>query len=348
MPPEFVCQAHALRGRRRPHAAAGPRKLNLLYARAASWPEVGRATIIVAGAMSRRGDVAKERTAVMTRLLIIEDQRTLLGSLTRGLREVGYTVSSADSVAAAETLLETEEIDAMLLDLMLPDRSGLDWLRELRQGGFIKPVVIITARDTVRDRVQGLDVGADDYLVKPFSFDELLARLRAVLRRSGGSFDTLIRVADLELDLLNRRSSRGMRIGPHPTAIRLARVPDAQRRRAGNAKDDRRQRVERPGRHLDQRGGGADQPPAAQVERPSGRRSCTPFAARDTYWKRAHEISERALATHAMVRGGAGRRRRRLWRGGLRDDAPAPDGAVRLRTRRGAQRVGAGSRPGRG
>ncbi len=144
----------------------------------------------------------------MPRLLIVEDQRTLLDSLTRGLREEGYVVLSASGIVEAQSLIDAEEPDVLLLDLMLPDGSGLDWLQTLRQSGFVKPIVVITARDTVEDRVLGLDRGADDYLVKPFSFDELLARLRAVLRRSGREMDAVMRVADMELDLLNRSASR--------------------------------------------------------------------------------------------------------------------------------------------
>lgn len=143
----------------------------------------------------------------MLRILVVEDQRTLLESLARGLREEGYEVAMALDVAAARTVLETGSVDAVILDLMLPDQSGLSLLRELRQEGFERPIVIVTARDTIEDRVVGLDSGADDYLVKPFAFDELLARLRAVLRRASLR-EAVLRVDDLELNLLTRQATR--------------------------------------------------------------------------------------------------------------------------------------------
>lgn len=147
----------------------------------------------------------------MPRLLIVEDQRSLLDSFTRGLCEEGYSVAPAAGVMEARRVLKDEAVDAVVLDLMLPDGDGLNLLRELRQVGFGKPIVVVTARDAVEDRILGLDSGADDYLVKPFSFDELLARLRAVLRRSGSATESVLRVDDLELDLLNRRVTRAGR-----------------------------------------------------------------------------------------------------------------------------------------
>ncbi len=144
----------------------------------------------------------------MPRVLIVEDQTALLDTFTRGLREEGYAVAAASNVAEAQRVLREEAVDAIVLDLMLPDRDGMSLLHELRQAGFTKPIVIVTARDAVEERVRGLDSGADDYLVKPFSFVELLARLRAVMRRSGSAAETVLRVNDLELDLLNRQVSR--------------------------------------------------------------------------------------------------------------------------------------------
>lgn len=145
----------------------------------------------------------------MTRVLIVEDQRALLETFTRGLREEGYAVAPAANVAEARRVLKEEAVDAVVLDLMLPDGDGLSLLGELRQAGFRKPIVVVTARDAVEDRIRGLDRGADDYLVKPFSFDELLARLRAVLRRSVSvASESVLRVDDLELDLINRRVTR--------------------------------------------------------------------------------------------------------------------------------------------
>lgn len=145
----------------------------------------------------------------MLRVLIVEDQQKLLDTFARGLREEGYAVAPAAKLVEARRVLKNEAVDAVVLDLMLPDGDGLSLLGELRQAGFNKPIVIVTARDAVEDRIHGLDSGADDYLVKPFSFGELLARLRAVLRRSGSAAtESVLRVDDLELDLLNRRVTR--------------------------------------------------------------------------------------------------------------------------------------------
>jgi two-component system copper resistance phosphate regulon response regulator CusR len=145
----------------------------------------------------------------MPRLLVIEDQKKLLNSLQRGLEEEGYDVVTALTGEQGYYAATTEEFDAVVLDLMLPGRHGLQVLRDLRTQGFAKPVLILTARDTVEDRVLGLDTGADDYLVKPFAFAELLARLRALLRRDVSGRELVLRADDLEVDLLARRVVRG-------------------------------------------------------------------------------------------------------------------------------------------
>jgi DNA-binding response OmpR family regulator len=145
----------------------------------------------------------------MARLLIIEDQRKLLGSLQRGLEEEGYEVVTASTGEQGYYAATTEDFDAVVLDLMLPGRHGLQVLHDLRANGFARPVLILTARDTVEDRVVGLDTGADDYLVKPFAFAELVARLRALLRRAVPGRDVFLRADDLEMDLLARRVVRG-------------------------------------------------------------------------------------------------------------------------------------------
>jgi DNA-binding response OmpR family regulator len=140
----------------------------------------------------------------MPRILVVEDEPSLLDSLRRGLIEEGYEVSVAGTLSAARGIVADGSIDAVLLDLMLPDGDGLEFCRKLRNVSKSIPVLMATARDTVDDRVTGLDAGADDYLIKPFAFDELLARLRALLRRSTLPKSSKVVVDDLELDLLKR------------------------------------------------------------------------------------------------------------------------------------------------
>src|SRR5262245_37464340 len=144
----------------------------------------------------------------MPRLLIVEDQKRLLGSLRRGLEEEGYDVLTAPSGEEGYYLATTQSPDAIVLDLMLPKRHGLQVLKDLRAHGFGKPVLILTSRDAVEDRVQGLDSGADDYLVKPFAFAELVARLRALLRRKITDRELVLRADNLEMDLVTRRVVR--------------------------------------------------------------------------------------------------------------------------------------------
>jgi DNA-binding response OmpR family regulator len=143
------------------------------------------------------------------RVLIIEDERKVLRGLERGLREAGYEVVAAATGEAGYEYASTQTFDCMILDLMLPGRDGLSVLADLRKAGKSVPVLILTARDAVEDRVTGLDAGADDYLVKPFAFAELLARLRVLLRHGAAERETVLRVDDLEMDLLQRRVTRG-------------------------------------------------------------------------------------------------------------------------------------------
>jgi DNA-binding response OmpR family regulator len=143
----------------------------------------------------------------MTRILVVEDQRSLLRNLVRGLEEEGYEVLQAGSVGEARTAL-TQGPEILVLDVMLPDGSGVEFLRHLRSEGFGQPILVLTARDSVDDRVSGLDAGADDYLVKPFSFNELLARLRALMRRGSLEQQTMLRVEGLEIDRLKRVATR--------------------------------------------------------------------------------------------------------------------------------------------
>jgi two-component system, OmpR family, copper resistance phosphate regulon response regulator CusR len=144
----------------------------------------------------------------MSRVLVVEDERKLLRALERGLRAEGYEVVTAATGNEGSTIALAQSFDAVVLDWMLPGRDGLQVLADLRRAGRAVPVLLLTARDAVEDRVTGLDAGADDYLVKPFAFAELLARLR-VLLRGRGERETVLRAGELEVDLLERRAVRG-------------------------------------------------------------------------------------------------------------------------------------------
>lgn len=143
----------------------------------------------------------------MPHILIVEDHRTLRLSVMSSLREAGWDVEGADTLAAANEII-TKPFDVIILDLMLPDGSGLEWLAQQRAQGNRALVLVLTARDAVEDRVAGLDVGADDYLTKPFSLDELLARIRALSRRLQYTSRTVFSFADITVDLLSRRANR--------------------------------------------------------------------------------------------------------------------------------------------
>jgi two-component system, OmpR family, response regulator MprA len=134
------------------------------------------------------------------RILVVEDERALRDALERVLRTDGYKVELAEDGAAALASLAASDPDAVVLDVMLPVVDGLEVCRRLRAEGDRVPILMVTARDAVADRVAGLDAGADDYLVKPFSIDELRARVRALLRRSGAGDGDPLRLADLVLD----------------------------------------------------------------------------------------------------------------------------------------------------
>jgi len=138
------------------------------------------------------------------RILIVEDERKVGQFIERSLSEVAYSGKWVSSCATARDALAESTFDAIILDLGLPDGDGLDLLREWRAAGFNEPVLILSARDALQDRVRGLNVGADDYLAKPFSFEELLARLRSLLRRQGGKKTTEFEHRGIKLDLLAR------------------------------------------------------------------------------------------------------------------------------------------------
>ena len=145
------------------------------------------------------------------RVLVVEDEQKVADALQEGLEREGYDVAVEGSGEGAFFRVETELFDLVLLDLGLPGRDGLQVLRTLRDRAVKTPVLILTARDTPGDRVAGLDGGADDYLVKPFAFAELLARIRALLRRGRAAEPLRLKIADLEVDVVSRKVTRGGR-----------------------------------------------------------------------------------------------------------------------------------------
>ncbi len=156
------------------------------------------------------------------RILVVEDEPGVAGFIRQGLTEAGYAVDVARDGEEGLAFALAAEYDIIVLDIMLPKRSGLDMLREIRRRGLKTPVLLLTARDAVDDRVKGLDAGADDYLVKPFAFPELLARIRALLRRPPLQVDPILRVGDLEMDLSTRKVTRaGKKIDLSPREFAL-------------------------------------------------------------------------------------------------------------------------------
>ena len=150
------------------------------------------------------------------RILVVEDELKMASLLRRGLVEEGHAVDVARTGDDALWMAGAAEYDAIVLDLMLPGVDGLEVCRRVRESGVWSPVLMLTARDAVADRVAGLDAGADDYLAKPFSFAELLARIRALVRRGGGERPAVLEVGDLRLDPATRRVWRG------PTEVKLS------------------------------------------------------------------------------------------------------------------------------
>ena len=146
------------------------------------------------------------------RILIVEDERRLCGVIKRGLLEESYAVDVAYDGEDGEYLAETTPYDLIVLDIMLPKKDGIEICQRLRLKKVNTPILMLTAKDAVEDRVRGLDAGADDYLVKPFAFNELLARIRALLRREGLSKSPRLQVGNLALDTLTREVWRGQRV----------------------------------------------------------------------------------------------------------------------------------------
>jgi two-component system, OmpR family, copper resistance phosphate regulon response regulator CusR len=142
------------------------------------------------------------------RILIVEDDEKTAAYLRKGLSENGFVVDTTEHGDDGLHLVTSEDYDLVILDVMLPGQDGWSVLAELRRRGKEAPVLILTARDSVQDRVKGLELGADDYLIKPFAFSELLARMRSILRRGPLRRPEVLRVADLELDLLRHKATR--------------------------------------------------------------------------------------------------------------------------------------------
>lgn len=143
------------------------------------------------------------------RVLLVEDEQGIAQFITQGLKEAGYSIDSAEDGQEGQNFVDSYEYDIIILDIILPKISGLELLANIRSAKILTPVLLLTARDTVEDRVQGLDIGADDYLVKPFAFSELLARLRALQRRPPLQFDTVLKIEDLVMNTVTREVSRG-------------------------------------------------------------------------------------------------------------------------------------------
>jgi len=138
------------------------------------------------------------------KILIVEDERRVGNFIEKALTEQSYSVTLVSSCASARDALAESPYDAIVLDIGLPDGDGLELLRQWRTSGFNEPVLILSARDAVEDRIRGLNLGADDYLPKPFSIDELIARVRSLVRRHGGAKQTVLTHGSVRLDLLSR------------------------------------------------------------------------------------------------------------------------------------------------
>ena len=145
------------------------------------------------------------------RILLAEDERDMNMLITKILKKEGYSVDSCFDGEEASEYLRGADYDAAILDIMMPKKDGYKVVEELRNRGSEIPVILLTAKDGIQDRVKGLDIGADDYLIKPFDFDELLARIRAMTRRRGAHTSSIIKIGDLEIDTAARSAKKGNR-----------------------------------------------------------------------------------------------------------------------------------------
>ncbi|MGB9735923.1 MAG: heavy metal response regulator transcription factor [bacterium] len=147
------------------------------------------------------------------RLLLVEDEKKVASHIKKGLENEGYAVDVVENGEDACNMAKTYEYDLIILDIMLPDKSGIDVLKELRDNKFYTPIIFLTAKNSTEEKIRGLDLGADDYLTKPFEFEELCARIRAILRRHEAVKSTILTIADLELNLITHEVKRaGQRI----------------------------------------------------------------------------------------------------------------------------------------
>ena len=232
------------------------------------------------------------------RLLIIEDDRELASAVSRGLSQQGYAVDTAADGEEGLYLADVNEYDLVLLDLNLPEMDGLEVLRHLRTGNAELPVLILTARGRTEERVKGLDFGADDYLVKPFQFEELCARLRALMRRDAKSRSPVLRCKDLALDPASHTAWRGRR------RLELTRkefgVLEYLMRQSGNPvtqEETHGARLEQRGQSVLQRGSGACQVASAETER----RCTVPNVSGNGDWSRVSPDFDSWCGVHGSV-----------------------------------------------